>query len=63
MRFNILAVSDEEYQKANDDYGYAPKEHVAGSIEANTEYEAKDKLKRLIAKGDYPGGSQLGEQE
>lgn len=59
MKFNVLSVTPEEYEKANKDWSYAPKEYVAGTIEAATESEARAKLKRAIASGKFSIGSDI----
>ena len=58
-KYRIMAVSREEYRKADIDPTYAPKEHEVDVIDASTEKAAQFKLKMGVGTGTYPRGSHL----
>jgi hypothetical protein len=53
-RYKVMAVSEEEYRKADTIPNYVPVEHQVGCIEADCEANALN-----IKNGTYPKGSQL----
>ncbi len=59
MTFKVMAVSQEEYAKADADETYAPQEHCAGRIEAPSESQALRKLANAVKRGEFPKGSVL----
>jgi hypothetical protein len=58
-QYTVMAVSDEEYAKADKIQNYAPIEHCVGTIRASSELEARRALNLGIKRGIYPSGSQL----
>lgn len=63
MKFRVMAVSEEEYRKADADPSYVPKEYCEGHFLALSESHARRKLKDGIEGGIYPRGSQIVECE
>jgi hypothetical protein len=59
MKFEIRAVSNEEYAKADADLSYYPREYVVCEIEAETDRAANLTLKKGIKEGIYPKSSCL----
>lgn len=57
--YSIMSVSKEENDKANKDWSYSPQEYQVGTIQAETERQAFNKLARMIKKGKAPLGAQL----
>ena len=59
MLYRVMAVTDEEYRKADTLPRYSPKEYEVAVIEADSERAAQLDLRRGIRNGTYPRGSQI----
>lgn len=59
MKFDVRSCTEEEYRKADLDSSYVPKEYKAGEIEAESESQARRKLKLYILAGKFPKGSDI----
>lgn len=58
--YKIMAVTSEEYAKADLDNNYYPQEYVAGTITCEP-WQIESNLHRAIKDGRFPKGSQYTE--